>query len=70
MGVEEIGDYYVRTTRDKNTLQRVPNSCKVYVDYGCLVLHDSNHEMIIVYAAGEWIECIHRRQKEAGGYGY
>ena len=56
--MEIEGDYWIQTTRHRETWGVIPKSKRIFVDGGALLVYDEDDKLIIAYAPGEWVECI------------
>lgn len=52
------GKYYIQTTRHRESWGIIPNSERIFVDGGSLLVYDETDRLIIAYAPGEWVECV------------
>lgn len=56
--MEPEGAYYIQTTRHREMWCPIPNSARIFVDAGALLVYDEDDKILIAYAPGEWVECI------------
>lgn len=56
--MNDEGEYHIRMTEDPRAWFIVPDSHRVFVDGGCLIIYDENDQIILSVASGHWIEII------------
>lgn len=53
-----MNKYHVQKNSHRGMWMEIPDSHHVFIDSGCLIVYDEDDNIIIAYAAGEWIECV------------